>query len=97
MHQDVNYEIKSFGWEDFEVLLRIRFDETVSNDRIKMFGISDRKCRFDDEITSDDGFYPFGTYTKNLCTIEYRIKVAIQICGCRPFFYKIGKINHHSK
>lgn len=94
MQQDVKYELKSFNDKDFEVLLRIKFDETVSNDRIKMFGISARKCHFDDEITSDYGFYPFGSYTKNLCTLEYRIKTAIQMCGCRPFFYKIGKLNH---
>lgn len=92
MQRTIKYELDSF---EYGVLLRIRYDEIVSTDRIKMFAIDDRKCRFDNEITSNATFYPKGSYTKNLCLIECRIKAAIQMCGCRPFFYKnFGECAH---
>lgn len=71
----------------------IGFNEIVSSNRIKMFGIEKRKCRFPAEITSKRS-YPLGFYTQNFCLIECNIKAAIQLCGCQPFFYTIGKIKY---
>lgn len=67
----------------------IGFDEMVSSDRIKMFGIEHRKCKFATEIESNDSF-PLGFYTRNLCMMDCQSKMAIKMCGCQPFFYKIG-------
>lgn len=72
------------------VTLAIGFNEIVSNKRIEMFGIEKRKCRFPAEITSNRS-YPLGFYTQNFCHVECNIKAAIKLCGCQPFFYKIGK------
>lgn len=68
----------------------VDFNEVITSDRAKMFGIKIRKCRFDTEITSNRS-YPLGLYTENLCLIECSIDAAIKICGCRPFFYKFGE------
>lgn len=54
-----------------------------------MFGIEQRKCKFPNEITSNRS-YPLGVYTQNFCLIDCGIKAAIKLCGCQPFFYKIG-------
>ncbi|XP_055295186.1 uncharacterized protein LOC129564958 [Sitodiplosis mosellana] len=67
----------------------IDINKVVTSDRSKMFGIKSRKCRFDTELTSDRS-YPLGLYTQNLCLMECSVDTAINLCGCRPFFYKIG-------
>lgn len=71
----------------------IGFNEIVSSKQITLFGFQKRKCRFPQEITSKFS-YPLGVYTENFCLMECRIKMAIQMCGCRPFFYQFG--NHNS-
>lgn len=71
----------------------IGFNEIVSSKQITLFGFQKRKCRFPQEITSNFS-YPLGVYTENFCLMECRIKIAIQMCGCRPFFYRFG--NHNS-
>lgn len=91
---DMQKTIMYKGNQDNDIvghLLRIRYDEIVSTDRIRIFGIADRNCRFDYEIPSSLTFYPNGTYTKNLCLLECRIKSAMTLCGCRPFLYKFGE------
>lgn len=72
-----------------DLAFSIDTNELVTTDRAKMFGIKSRKCRFDTEITSNRS-YPFGRYTQNLCLMKCNGDAAIKICGCRPYFYKIG-------
>lgn len=36
-----------------------------------------------------NSYYPF--YTENICKLFCRIEKAIELCGCRPFFYTFGK------
>lgn len=72
-----------------EVDFDININEVITSDRAKIFGIESRKCRFDTETTSDRS-YPLGLYTQNLCLMECSVDAALKICGCRPFFYKIG-------
>lgn len=64
-------------------------NEIFSSERTKLFGVETRKCRFDKEVTSDRS-YPLGVYTQNLCLMECSVDAAMKLCGCRPFFYKIG-------
>lgn len=79
--------------------LRLNFDieinQVITSDRAKMFGIKKRKCRFDTETTSNRS-YPLGVYTQNLCLMECSVDAAINLCGCRPFFYKIGDCSFFS-
>ena len=75
-----------FGAIEFDVDIK----EEITTERAKMFGIESRKCRFDTEVTSDRS-YPLGLYTQNLCLMECSVDAAINLCGCRPFFYKIGE------
>lgn len=70
---------------DFE----IEISAVVTSEQTKIFGIETRKCRFDTETTSDRS-YPLGIYTQNLCLMECAVDAALSLCGCRPFFYKIG-------
>ena len=67
----------------------MKINALITSDRSKMFGIESRKCRFDTETTSDRS-YPLGLYSQNLCLMECSVDTAIGLCGCRPFFYKIG-------
>ena len=76
---------RATGWINFI----IEVIESVTSERAKMFGIESRGCRFDTETTSDQS-YPLGLYTQNLCLMECSVDAAINLCGCRPFFYKIG-------
>lgn len=73
------------------VSFQIDINEVVTSNRSKMFGIEKRKCRFDEETISNRS-YPLGSYTQNLCLMECSVDAAINLCGCRPFFYKIGFI-----
>jgi len=75
-----------------QITFNVDIHEVVTSERAKMFGIQKRKCRFDTEVTSDRS-YPLGLYTQNLCLMECSIDVAISLCGCRPFFYKIGEFS----
>lgn len=75
------------GQVDFD----IDINEVITTDRLKIFSIQSRKCRFDTETTSERS-YPLGIYTQNLCLMECNVNMAISLCGCRPFFYKIGEI-----
>lgn len=74
---------------DQKIALTIGFDEIVSSDRIKMFGIERRKCKFATEIDSNYSF-PLGSYTRNFCMMECQSRAALNMCGCQPFFYRIG-------
>lgn len=74
---------------DTPIVYTIGFNEIVSSKRIKLFGIEHRKCKFTDEFSSNQS-YPLGEYTQNFCLIECHTKMAIKLCGCQPFFYKIG-------
>lgn len=80
-----------FSPYDSYVTFTIGFNEIVSSNRIKMFGIEKRKCRFSNEITSKRS-YPLGVYTQNFCLMECGIEAAMKLCGCRPFFYTLGNL-----
>lgn len=75
------------GQVDFD----IDINEVITSQRAKLFEIDSRKCRFDTETTSARS-YPLGIYTQNLCLMECSVDAALDICGCRPFFYKIGEL-----
>lgn len=70
--------------------MSIGINEIVSSERIKLFGIEKRRCRFDSELT-DKNVFDRNYYTENICILECRILAAMELCGCRPFFYEIGK------
>ena len=74
-----------------KIVFEMEVNGVMTSDRAKMFRIESRKCRFDTEITSERS-YPLGLYTQNLCLMECSIDLALKLCGCRPFFYKIGEI-----
>lgn len=80
---------------DIDITFTIGFNEIVSSNRIEMFGIEKRNCKFSSEITSKHS-YPLGNYTQNFCLMDCGIKAAIKLCGCQPFFYSIGNKNQPS-
>lgn len=74
-----------------ELIMFVNIGGTLTTPRLKLFGIEKRKCRFRKEIPSESG-YPFHQYSQNLCLMECSVEAAIKLCGCRPFFYKFGKL-----
>lgn len=62
--------------------------EIYSSEDLKHLSIHQRKCRFLDE--SDLSISK--VYSYNLCRMECRMKLAEELCGCTPHFYrKLGK------
>ncbi|XP_031634385.1 sodium channel protein Nach-like [Contarinia nasturtii] len=77
-------------WENRHRLhLDVEISGVVTTERSKLFGIESRKCRFGEETTSSHS-YPNGVYKQNLCLMECAANAAVKLCGCRPFFYKLG-------
>lgn len=69
---------------------KMEINEVVTTDQAKLVGIDYRKCRFEEETTSNHS-YPRRKYTQNLCLMECGVDTAMKLCGCRPFFYRLGK------
>lgn len=81
-----------------------KIDQIVSEKRVIDFKPKSRKCLFASESRSkyfDVNIhrlvhqikiilaFQLQVYTENLCKIDCRIKRALMICGCVPFFYAI--------
>ncbi|XP_031621609.1 uncharacterized protein LOC116339717 [Contarinia nasturtii] len=79
------YPTTDFNTMQFE----IDISAVSTSNRTKMFGIESRKCRFEEEITSNRS-YPLGVYTQNFCLMECSADIAVKLCGCRPFLYNMG-------
>ncbi|RZC36042.1 pickpocket protein 11-like, partial [Asbolus verrucosus] len=69
--------------ESEELEINYRMQETESSLALRDLTPSQRKCRFYDEpIVSD-----IAVYSSSICYMMCRYKLAIKLCGCRPFFY----------
>lgn len=65
----------------------MELNEISSSDSLRAVSIKRRNCLYFEEKVLD--FFP--VYTKNLCRINCRIRAALQLCGCVPFFYNLSK------
>ncbi|TMW43231.1 hypothetical protein DOY81_011689 [Sarcophaga bullata] len=65
-----------------ELLLALTTAET----EVRKLPIAYRKCRYRDE----NNLNYFGIYRPGLCRIECRIDLALQKCGCKPYFYMVA-------
>ncbi|XP_048526644.1 pickpocket protein 28-like [Dendroctonus ponderosae] len=74
--------------EEYEVNYKLA--ETYSLNDIRYLTPQQRKCRFEDEPLTND----VPVYSNSICTMECRYRLAMEKCGCRPFFYPFlyGKI-----
>ena len=52
-----------------ETNILVRATQVVVDDRVRQYSISDRKCRFTDEIKADS---LFNFYTQDLCMYQCR-------------------------
>ncbi|KNC23431.1 hypothetical protein FF38_13352 [Lucilia cuprina] len=59
---------------------------TTAETEVRNLPIAYRKCRYKDE----NNLKYFEIYRPGLCRIECRINVAMQKCGCKPYFYVVA-------
>ncbi|XP_058827941.1 uncharacterized protein LOC131687868 [Topomyia yanbarensis] len=62
-------------------------DQIVASDSLKYISPARRKCIYHHESSSY-----FKLHTPNLCKIDCRIKKALEMCRCIPFFYNIPNL-----
>lgn len=71
-----------------EMEIDYKMIETSASPVIRYLTPSQRKCRFDDEPLTND----VPVYSTSICYIICRYKMALKLCGCKPFFYHfLGK------
>lgn len=58
--------------------------ETTVSPEINRLNPSQRKCRFEDEPTAPH----LKVYSFNLCRMQCRKQLAVELCGCAPYFYQ---------
>ncbi|XP_033606759.1 pickpocket protein 11-like [Cryptotermes secundus] len=56
---------------------------TYATEAVRQLDVDHRRCRFWDESNLEVS----PLYTVNLCYGQCRAKLAIELCGCAPFFY----------
>ncbi|XP_035913923.1 uncharacterized protein LOC118512905 [Anopheles stephensi] len=61
-------------------------EQVVASKALVQLSRRRRKCRLPSER-----LLHFNVYTINLCRVSCRIDAALELCGCVPFFYNIGK------
>ncbi|XP_074038745.1 sodium channel protein Nach isoform X1 [Leptinotarsa decemlineata] len=66
-----------------EIEINYRMIEADSSPDIKYLSPSQRMCRFDDEPITND----VTGYSLSICYTVCRYKLALKLCGCKPFFY----------
>ncbi|XP_049820615.1 sodium channel protein Nach-like [Aethina tumida] len=69
--------------ESEELEINYRMQETLASPGLRKLTPSQRRCRFDDEPIHRD----FPVYSTSICYIGCRYNLAMQLCGCKPFFY----------
>ncbi|KAI4459077.1 amiloride-sensitive sodium channel-related [Holotrichia oblita] len=74
--------------EEFEI--NYRMQETVADSSIRSLNPIQRRCRFEDEPSTDEVPY----YSSTICYMLCRYRIVRKLCGCKPFFYNnlAGKI-----
>ncbi|KAJ8919002.1 hypothetical protein NQ315_016906 [Exocentrus adspersus] len=76
--------------ESEEMEINYRMIETISTPDLRYLSPTQRRCRFDDEpLTGEVSFY-----STSICYVLCRYKLALKLCGCKPFFYHFlpGKV-----
>ncbi|KAJ3627952.1 hypothetical protein MTP99_015287 [Tenebrio molitor] len=69
--------------ESEELEINYRMQETEASLALRDLTPSQRKCRFYDEPLSTD----VPVFSSSICYTICRYKLALKLCGCRPFFY----------
>jgi hypothetical protein len=85
----------------------IKVDEIKADPSIRKFKPKSRKCKFPDEgsskyydvsmaVNAINQVIYFNSssqiHTMNLCKMDCRIKQALKMCNCVPFFYTVRKV-----
>ncbi|KZC07762.1 Sodium channel protein Nach [Dufourea novaeangliae] len=90
------FETLSFGGQTKLIQLRMvqrlimSISEIKTKSNVKELHVHQRKCKF----VTDGGLKTWPVYTRNMCTIECRMRVIEKRCNCRPHFARpIGGVN----
>ncbi|XP_058456710.1 sodium channel protein Nach-like [Malaya genurostris] len=70
-----------------QVKIALWVDQIVASSNLKHISPVRRKCIYQHETSSN-----FRVHTPQLCKIDCRIKKALKICNCIPFFYNIAHL-----
>lgn len=81
---DIARQRYSFGESDYTTV-ELQALELITSEDAKLLRVSQRKCRFTWEATH---LVTSAVYSYNICRMECRLKLALQICKCIPHFYR---------
>ncbi|KAJ8965038.1 hypothetical protein NQ314_004436 [Rhamnusium bicolor] len=86
----ITYDLFHELGESEELEINYRMIETMSSPALRYLTPSQRRCRFDDEPLTHE----VPVYSTSLCYVICRYKLALKLCGCKPFFYHFlaGKV-----
>ncbi|XP_017078185.1 uncharacterized protein LOC108112606 [Drosophila eugracilis] len=73
------YDAKILSSFTFELLV----NPILSGNDVRNLPLAYRKCRYKDE----NNLEYYSPYYQSLCRLECRIKWALSLCNCKPFFY----------
>ena len=67
--------------------IKIDLSKQDTDHNVRDLSVAERKCKFSDE---NDGLSTFKFYSKINCIFDCKLKVAEEVCGCRPWDYPIA-------
>ncbi|EDW02486.1 GH22016 [Drosophila grimshawi] len=70
---------------EYSYVLKVLLNPISAEEDVRQVPIAYRKCRYKDE----NYLKYFSDYSPSLCRLECRIKVALKLCNCKPFFYAV--------
>lgn len=74
--------------KDYLLQVYVKALTIISSEDTRKLRIRQRKCRF----FYESNLKHFPVYSYGICRMECRIRLAINLCGCVPHFYKkLGK------
>ncbi|XP_065170550.1 sodium channel protein Nach-like isoform X2 [Atheta coriaria] len=71
--------------QNYRMWIEVNSEKHASAEDIRSLSIEQRHCRFTDE--SDNLRYS-PVYSYNLCRLECRMRLALKLCKCFPFYYR---------
>ena len=64
----------------------LEFVMNTAEHEVRKLPIAFRKCRYPNE----NNLEYFDDYTPSYCRMNCRIRSALELCNCKPFFYAVG-------
>lgn len=82
---DISKQRYSLTESDYSTV-ELQVLEIITSDDARELKVSQRKCRFTEEAAPDLVTSP--VYSFIICRSECRLKLALRLCSCIPYFYR---------